>query len=377
MQKVFEIVAEDKRTRARAGLLHTNHGVIRTPQFCPVGTSATVKTLAAPDLEDADIILNNAYHLYLRPGMDVLKKMGGLHTFQSWEKPIITDSGGFQVFSLSGLTKVTEDGVKFQSPFDGSYHFIGPEDIVDIQTAMDSDIMMCLDECIPYPSPKSDTKRALALTLRWEKRALEHWRTLDRSGLLYGIIQGGFFEDLRRESTERIIEMDFPGIALGGLSVGEPKNMLYDMVDVSTEMIPHQKPRHLLGVGTPLDILRGVELGIDHFDCVMPTRNARNGSVFTWKGKFTAKAGAYKDDTKPIDENCGCYTCRNFSRGYIRHLFNSGELLAPRLATIHSVYFYLEFMREIRKSIIEDRFDRFARNFRADYSETPLTPEIK
>ncbi|MFP4458429.1 MAG: tRNA guanosine(34) transglycosylase Tgt [Candidatus Zixiibacteriota bacterium] len=375
----FDIEKIDSGSRARAGVITTNHGKVHTPAFCPVGTQATVKTLSAKEdvLQNTDIILNNAYHLYLRPGIDILKKMGGLHKFQSWDKAIVTDSGGFQIFSLSGLTKVNLEGARFQSPYDGSYHFISPERIVDIQSAMGSDIMMSLDECLPYPCNHADADKSLDLTLHWEKRGIDHWRELSKSvqtGALYGIVQGGFHKDLRKRCIEELAPMDFPGYALGGLSVGEPKGLLYEMVDLCTEYLPDAQPRHLLGVGKPLDILRCIELGIDHFDCVIPTRNARNGSVYTWKGKFSVKAGAYKSDDRPIDTECDCFTCRNFSRGYLRHLFNAGELLAPRLATIHSIHFYLDFMKKIRKAILDGQFSEFARDFRATFSDDTITP---
>ena len=379
----FDIFRNDKNTKARAGIIHTNHGEVPTPVFCPVGTQATVKTLSAIDIEQigAPMILNNAYHLYLRPGLEILKKFNGIHNFQSWKGAITTDSGGFQVFSLGGLRKISEEGVKFQSPYDGSYHFITPERSVEMQLLMGSDIMMSFDECLKYPAEKSDTRKSMEITLKWEKRGKDYWDTYssqnDFFGALYGIGQGGFYADLRREFIERMIPMDFPGYAVGGLSVGEPKASMFEMVDLSTDLLPNDKPRHLLGVGTPLDILRGVELGMDTFDCVIPTRNARNGSVYTWNGKFSVKAGAYKDDDSPIDSNCNCYTCRNFSRGYIRHLFRAGELLAPRLATIHSIHFYIEFMNKMRNSILNGNFSEFSRQFRSSFSDKMHTPEIK
>jgi queuine tRNA-ribosyltransferase len=368
----FTIFARDFASRAKTGILKTNHGIIETPCFCPVGTMATVKTLSSDDLK---MLGANAISiipaLYLRPGTEIVKKAGGLHRFQSFDGSIITDSGGYQIFSLSPLRKLKEEGVRFQSPIDGSYHFITPESSVDMQIALGSDIMMSLDECLPYPSDYKETKVSMDLTLRWEKRGFSHWYSIEESpekGDLYSVLQGGFFPELRKEFIENISDTNFPGWAIAVFQC-EPKNIMYELTDLSTSLLDEKKPRHLLGVGTPLDILKGVEYGIDTFDCVLPTRNARNGSVFTRFGKLSIKAGKYKEDNNPIDPECNCPVCQKYSRSYIRHLFNTGEILGLRLATIHSIYFYLDFMKKLREAIKEGCFKSFANNFRQNYTE--------
>ncbi len=336
--------------------MQTPHGKIETPIFMPVGTSATVKTLSPADLEEvkAQIILANTYHLYLRPGHELIKRAGGLHNFMSWNKPILTDSGGFQVLSLKGLRTITKDGVKFQSHLDGSYHFFSPEKVIEIQEAIGADIIMAFDECPPHPATKTYIAESLKMTLEWAKRCQDHHKKEDQA--LFGIVQGGIFDDLREESALKLIEMDFPGYAVGGLAVGEEKHDLYRITAFLNNILPPDKPRYLMGVGTPLDLVTNIANGIDMFDCVMPTRNARKGTVFTTEGKLVVKAARYKEDFSPIDPNCSCYTCRNFSRAYIRHLFNVDEILALRLATLHSVHYYLNLMNDVRKAICNGTF---------------------
>jgi len=326
----------------------------------PVGTRATVKTLSPLELDEisAQIILGNTYHLYLRPGHELIKKAGGLHEFMSWEKPILTDSGGFQVMSLAGLRKITSEGVKFQSHLDGSYHFFTPEKVIAIQNAMGADIIMSFDECPPYPATKKYIANSLKTTLDWAKRGKEVHKNIKKQAL-FGIVQGGIYQDLREESARKLMEMDFPGYAIGGLAVGEPKEELLEITNFLNNILPQDKPRYLMGVGTPLDLLENIENGIDMFDCVMPTRNARKGTIFTKKGKMIIKSARYKEDFSPIDEDCDCYTCKNFSRAYIRHLFSVDEILGMRLATIHSLHFYLELVKNARLAILENRFEKY------------------
>ncbi len=326
----------------------------------PVGTRATVKTLSPEELENigSQIILGNTYHLYLRPGHEIIKKTEGLHNFMSWNKPILTDSGGFQVMSLQGLRKITSEGVKFQSHIDGSYHMFTPEKVIEIQNALGADIIMSFDECPPYPATKKYIAESLKLTLDWAKRGKGIHKKVDKQAL-FGIVQGGIFEDLREECTEKLMEMDFPGYAIGGLAVGEIKEDLLRITKFMDTILPQDKPRYLMGVGTPMDLLNNIENGIDMFDCVMPTRNARKGTIFTWNGKMIIKSAQYKEDFSPIDENCKCYTCQNFSRAYIRHLFSVDEILGMRLASLHSLFFYLDLMSQARKAIIKNRFQEF------------------
>ena len=325
----------------------------------PVGTRATVKTLSPSELEDigAQIILGNTYHLYLRPGHDLIQKAGGLHKFMSWNKPILTDSGGFQVMSLKGLRKITPQGVRFQSHIDGSYHMFTPEKVIEIQNAIGADIIMSFDECPPYPATKKYIAESLKTTLDWAKRGKEAHKNLKQT--LFGIVQGGIFEDLREESARKLMEIDFPGYSIGGLAVGESKQDLLKITKSLNNILPKNKPRYLMGVGTPKDILDNIENGIDMFDCVMPTRNARKGTVFTSNGKLIIKSARYKEDFSPIDEECDCYTCKNFSRAYLRHLFSVDELLGMRLATIHSLHFYMELVKSARKAIFDKKFTEF------------------
>ena len=325
----------------------------------PVGTRATVKTLSPAELEDigAQIILGNTYHLYLRPGHDLIQKASGLHKFMSWNKPILTDSGGFQVMSLKGLRKITPQGVRFQSHIDGSYHMFTPEKVIEIQNAIGADIIMSFDECPPYPATKKYIAESLKTTLDWAKRGKEAHKNLKQT--LFGIVQGGIYEDLREESARKLMEIDFPGYSIGGLAVGESKQDLLKITKSLNNILPKNKPRYLMGVGTPKDILDNIENGIDMFDCVMPTRNARKGTVFTSNGKLIIKSARYKEDFSPIDEECDCYTCKNFSRAYIRHLFSVDELLGMRLATIHSLHFYMELVKSARKAIFDKKFTEF------------------
>jgi queuine tRNA-ribosyltransferase len=396
----FEILAEDKGTRARAGLLHTPHGVVETPIFMPVGTGGTVKGMTQDELETlgVQILLGNTYHLYLRPGHELIREAGGLHRFMSWPHPILTDSGGFQVMSLKSLGRVTEDGVSFRSHLDGSSHFLSPERAVEIQLALGSDIMMCLDECVEYPATHEALTRSVGLTTRWARRAREKvsgagcqvpesdghhsalgnasgtrrdaslgelpdtWHlTPDTFPTLFGIVQGGTDHELRRASAESLLELDFEGYAVGGLAVGEPKSEMYDTVQFTADLLPRDRPRYLMGVGTPEDLLEGVARGIDMFDCVMPTRNARNACAFTSEGKVTLKNARYARDAGPLDPACACSVCRRYSRRYLRHLFVTGEMLGAILTTHHNLYFYLDMMRRIRQSLLFGEFEEFHR----------------
>jgi len=425
----FEILAEDKVTRARAGLLHTPHGVIETPIFMPVGTGGTVKGMTQDELEalGVQILLGNTYHLYLRPGHELIREAGGLHCFMSWPRPILTDSGGFQVMSLKSLGRVTEDGVWFRSHLDGSSHFLSPERAVEIQLALGPDIMMCLDECVEYPASRETLQRAVILTTRWAKRAKAfHAEQVGRlgekvsgarcqvpgkdgtdSGLrdanglkpngrlpashdtrdqtpdtwhltpsslylkpdtfpsLFGIVQGGTDTELRRQSAEALLDLDFEGYAVGGLAVGEPKSEMYDTAQFTAELLPRDRPRYLMGVGTPEDLVEGVARGIDMFDCVMPTRNARNACAFTSEGKVILKNARYARDDRPLDPSCPCAVCRRYSRRYLRHLFVTGEMLGAILATHHNLHFYLDTVRRIRQSLLFGEFAEFHRRVRA------------
>jgi queuine tRNA-ribosyltransferase len=371
----YTLLHNDKYSSARLGKVRTAAGEMDTPAFMPVGTQATVKTLAPADLEEcgAQIMLSNAYHLFLRPGMEVIRKAGGLHAFMGWDKPILTDSGGYQIFSLAMLRKVTAKGVDFQSHLDGFRHFLAPEDIVDIQRDLGSDIMMPLDECVHYPCEKDYAAVAVERTLTWARRCLDRAISHRKEGikrqLLFGIVQGATFEDLREECAKKMVEMDFDGFALGGLSVGEPQNLMFSMAKTAVAHLPAAKARYMMGVGLPDDIIGAVELGIDMFDCVAPTRYGRNGTAFTSTGKLTVRNALYSQDFRPLDENCGCYTCRKFSRAYLRHLFNAGEILGLRLVSLHNTYFYLNMMRDIRAAIARDRFVEFKRAFLDKYNQ--------
>jgi len=373
----FEVVRTCPETGARAGILRTPHSVIETPVFMPVGTQGTVKTLSQQELEefDARIILGNTYHLYLRPGSKLVREAGGLHGFMGWPRSILTDSGGFQVFSLSDLRKLTRDGVEFRSHIDGSLHLFTPENVIEIQDDLGSDIVMPLDECIPYPVDIDYAEKSCRTTLLWAERAREaHERTGAGKSVLFGICQGSVFPELRERVAERLVSMDFWGYSIGGLAVGEPKDEMFDMVRLSTGVLPESKPRYLMGVGFPDDIVEAVSRGVDMFDCVMPTRNARNGTVFTSDGKLVLRNAHEAENFGPIDADCSCPACRHYTRAYIRHLFRAGEILAPRLATMHSIFFYLETMRNMRRAIVDDRFpawrDEFLSRFRKDGEES-------
>ncbi len=362
----FELVKNSKQ--ARAGIIKTDHGNIETPIFMPVGTRGSVKTMTQEGLEDigAQVILGNTYHLYLRPGHELIAKMGGLHKFISWNRPILTDSGGYQVFSLSDINKISEEGVRFQSHIDGSYHLIGPEKSMEIQKALGSDIVMAFDECPALPASKEKLQTSVELTLRWATRCRDY--KLQNHQHLFGIIQGGLHFDLRTNCMERLMEMDFSGYALGGLSVGEKNEDMIAFCEEFVPTMPADRPRYLMGVGTPLDILVGVKNGIDMFDCVLPTRNARNGQFLTKHGPLNIKNAKFLEDALPPDPFCSCSVCKRYSRSYIRHLFNVGEYLAGQLITHHNLHFYLEMMRQIRSSIINNTFDDFFKNFYKDYS---------
>jgi queuine tRNA-ribosyltransferase len=355
----FTVLKEDGKTGARLGRIRTGHGEVNTPVFMPVGTQGTVKALLPETVLElgAEMILGNTYHLYLRPGHELIRTLGGLHSFMNWHGPILTDSGGFQVYSLGALRKVTAEGVLFRSHIDGSRHFISPELAVRIQEALGSDIMMCLDECTPYPATRNEARKSLALTLGWASRSRAA-RQGDRQAL-FGIAQGGVYPDLRREGVEKLVEMRFDGYALGGLSVGEPKGAMMDMVCHAAPLLPADRPRYLMGVGLPEDIVACVAQGIDMFDCVIPTRSARNGLLFTNREKVVIKHARYREDSSPVDDLCDCYTCKNYSRAYLRHLFMAGEILAMVLNTIHNVRHYMRLMERIREAIREGRYAEF------------------
>ncbi|MDA8135611.1 MAG: tRNA guanosine(34) transglycosylase Tgt [Desulfobacteraceae bacterium] len=359
--------------RARLGAIHTDHGVIDTPIFMPVGTVGSVKALSVEDLDHckAKIILGNTYHLYLRPGMEVMEHMQGLHSFIRWNKPILTDSGGYQFFSLAKLAKFSDEGVAFQSHIDGSRHMFSPEKAVDIQLTLGSDIMMSLDWCIGYPAEEPETMEALNKTTRWAKRGFDHWQARGGAHNLFGIVQGGMFPALRSLSAEQITQIDFPGFAIGGLSVGEPKDLMYAMADHTLPLLPRHKPRYIMGVGTPEDLVELTRLGCDMFDCVMPTRNARNGQLFTSQGTLNIANAKYRLDKAPLDAECNCYTCANYSRSYLRHLYKAREILSYRLNTIHNVYYYLDLMEKMREAIAEDRFFEFRQAFYMKRQQDP------
>jgi queuine tRNA-ribosyltransferase len=356
---------------ARAGQITTAHGLIRTPVFMPVGTQATVKTLTPADLNDigAQIVLANTYHLYLRPGHYLVCEAGGLQKFMGWHKPVLTDSGGYQVFSLLDLNKITEEGVRFQSHLDGSYHMFTPESVMEVQAGLGADIIMAFDECVPYPAEEDYVRLGAERTIRWAARcktaleALPPDKKPEWPQYLFGIVQGGMFEHLRRWSAGRTVELDFPGYAVGGLSVGEPKEMMMEMLEVALEYLPADKPRYMMGIGYPEDLVAAVSRGVDMFDCVVPTRLGRNGSAFTLDGRVSVKNASYARDHSPIEEECACYVCRNFTRAYIRHLINTGEILGIRLTSHHNVHFMNNLMARMREAIMDGSFDQWAAAF--------------
>lgn len=362
----FDVIAKSTTSGARASILHTAHGTVETPVFMPVGTLGSVKSVAPEELLAAgvQIVLGNTYHLYLRPGCEVIGRFDGLHRFMHWDNPILTDSGGFQVFSLAKLAKISEEGVTFRSHIDGSRHLLSPEKAIDIQTCLNADIMMCLDQCIQHPATREQTRNALEITTRWARRCRKAWgHTRNDSNALFGIVQGGMFADLRKKSAEQLTAMDFSGYAVGGLSVGEPVELMLETAAETLPQLPPEKPRYIMGVGTPANLIELVAMGADMFDCVLPTRNARNGQLFTANGAINISNSRYRDDTEPPVPGCSCYTCRNYSRAYLRHLYQARELLAYRLNTIHNIHFFIGFMKAMRAAIVADEFDRFRKDF--------------
>ncbi len=362
----FSVAGKDNNSKARAGFFETDHGAVETPIFMPVGTQGTVKAVNQDFLTNeikAQIVLSNTYHLYLRPGTEILEKAGGLHKFMNWEKPILTDSGGFQVYSLTDLRKLKKEGVEFKSHLDGSAHFFTPEKVIGIQRSIGSDIMMPLDECTPYPCSFEYAQKSKELTTEWAYKNKEAF--INSTPLygnvqyLFGIVQGSTFKELREQSAKELIKLDFDGYSIGGLAVGEPTEEMYEIVDFTTGLLPVEKPRYLMGVGRPENILEAISRGVDMFDCVMPTRNARNANLFSWSGVLSMRNAIYKDDFNPVDRECNCYTCRNFTRAYLRHLFIAKEILALELASVHNLYFYLSLVKEARKRILENTFSEW------------------
>jgi len=388
---MYKLIYKDKKTKARVGKIITAHGEINTPNLAPVGTIGAIKALTPSEINDAgaQFILSNAYHLYLRPGKDIIEKAGGLHKFMNWEKPIITDSGGYQIFSLAGLRKIKSNGVEFQSHIDGSRHFFTPESVIEFQQVLGSDIMMVLDECVHYPATRDYTKQSLKLTIDWARRSKCHCEGAKRPKqsqkqrllrpfgarndgdlkrqLLYGIVQGGAYPELRKQSAKELIDVDFDGYAIGGLSVGEPADLMYEMIQVTTDILPEDKTRYLMGVGMPSNIFEAVENGVDIFDCVIPTRNGRNGTAFTGKGKLVIRNAQYSKDFNPVDPECGCFCCKNYTRAYIRHLFSISETLGPRLLSLHNIHFYATLMGNIREAIKANRFSEYKKEILDNY----------
>jgi queuine tRNA-ribosyltransferase len=364
----YELKKKCKQTGARLGVVHTPHGSFETPVFMPVGTQATVKGMTPDELKeiDAKIILSNTYHLYMRPGNKLIREAGGLHSFMNWDRPILTDSGGFQVFSLSDLRNIKEEGVIFKSHIDGSKHLFSPELAIEIQNDLGADIIMSFDECIPYPADYEYTKKSLERTTRWAERCKNAHTNTDKQAL-FGIVQGGMFPDLRQQSARELVEMDFPGYSIGGLSVGEPAEDMYRMLECTVPLLPENKPRYLMGVGSPDYLIEGAIRGIDMFDCVLPTRNGRNGTVMTSRGRLIVRDAKYARDFSPIDPECDCYACRNFSRAYIRHLLKAQEVLGIRLTTWHNLKFLINLMKKVRQAIMDDRLADFRNEFFSNY----------
>ncbi len=365
----YKLLKKSTESHARLGEIHTSRGVIKTPAFMPVGTKATVKSMSPEEVSElgADIILSNTYHLYLRPGEDIVEKAGGLHKFMNWHKPILTDSGGFQVFSLNSLRKISEEGVEFSSHIDGSKHFISPEKSIEIQMALGSDIMMAFDECPAYPNTREYVEKSMDMTTRWAVRCLKQRGENPKGQALFAIVQGGMYQDLRLKHIEQLTQYDFDGFALGGLSVGEPKEMMYEVLDYAAHKLPEDKPRYLMGVGSADDLLEAVIRGIDMCDCVLPTRTARMGTAMTYNGNISIKKAEYREDFTPIDENCECYACKNYTKAYIRHLYKANEIMSSRLLSYHNLYFLQRFMEDIRKAIEEDRLLQFRDDFYKNY----------
>ena len=367
----YELLNKDKNSSARRGVIHTPHGDIQTPVFMPVGTQATVKSMTPEELKDigAQIILSNTYHLYLRPGENIVKEAGGLHNFMNWDRPILTDCGGFQVFSLSELRTISEDGVEFRSHLDGSKHLFTPEKVMQIEEDLGADIIMSFDECCPYPSTYEYTKNSMERTTRWAVRCKKAHKNTEKQGL-FGIIQGGFYKDLRKQSAEDLIKLDFPGYAIGGISVGEPKEEFLDILRYTTPLMPENKPRYLMGVGTPDYLIEAALSGIDMCDCVLPTRIARNGTAMTWNGKVVIRNATYERDFTPLDPECDCYACKNYTRAYIRHLVKTKEILGTRLLSIHNLYFLTKLMERVRIEIENDNLLEFRDEFYKKYGYT-------
>ena len=365
----FEIIRKDPQGHARRGRITLPHGTVETPVFMPVGTQATVKSMTPQDLSEdigAEIILGNTYHLMLRPGADIIERLGGLHGFMGWKRPILTDSGGFQVWSLGELRKIEAHGVRFRSHIDGSEHFLGPKESMTIQKKLGADIVMAFDECTPYPASFEAARDSMLMSMRWAAECREHLPA-NNNQALFGIVQGGMYHDLRLESLEALDNIDFEGIAIGGLSVGEPKQEMLGVLDALAPALPEAKPRYVMGVGTPADLIEGIDRGIDMFDCVMPTRNARNGTLFTDHGRLNIKNAQYQLDERPIMEGCQCYTCQHFSRAYLRHLYMAQEILSSRLNTLHNLHYYCALMRRARMALEEDRWPEFRGKFLQTY----------
>lgn len=375
---MFTLIQQDKDTKARLGKLETAHGEVSTPAFMPVATQATLKTLSKREILESkvQIILSNAYHLFLRPGIEIIKKAGGLHRFMNWDKPLLTDSGGYQIFSLATLRKIIKEGVEFQSHIDGAKHFLSPERVIEIQSIFGSDIIMPLDECVHYPATRDYAEESLKLTVEWARRSKKQFieiaearsnkgerRTENGEQLLFGIVQGSTFLDLRKEAVERLVEIGFDGYAVGGVSVGEPDDLKKEILEFTIGLLPERKIHYVMGVGSPVDILEAVSKGFDIFDCVMPTRNGRNGMAFTKKGKLNIRNAKCASEFTPIEEKCSCFTCQNHTRAYIHHLFSANEILGLRLVSLHNVHFYANLMKEIREAIAQDRFSNFKKGF--------------
>jgi len=379
---MFKLIHKDSSTKARIGKLTTAHGEVNTPVFMPVGTQGSVKAISNEELEDCgvEIILGNAYHLYLRPGLDVIRKAGGLGKFMGWSRPILTDSGGYQVFSLATLRKLTDEGAEFSSHIDGSKHVLTPEKAVEIQEALGSDIMMTLDECVHYPAARDYVEQSLALTTKWAKRSKKFFNeirnTNDERRTLFGIVQGSTYLDLRKKAVEELIGIGFDGYAIGGVSVGEPQNLIYEVAAYTASLLPEDKARYLMGLGTPPDMLEAIAMGVDMFDCVVPTRNGRNGQAFTLFGDLQLKNAEYKKDFNPIDDSCDCYACRTYTRAYIRHLFNTEELLGLRLVSLHNIRFYVKLIKMAREAIREGRFGAFKDEFIRKYNAKEKKNEL-
>ncbi len=371
----FQLLKTDAKSAARAGQIETTHGLIETPVFMPVGTQASVKAISPRDLDEigAQIVLANMYHLYLRPGGAIIQNAGGIQKFSAWHRPVLTDSGGFQIFSLSKFNRIYDKGIRFRSHIDGSEHFLSPEDVVRTQRRLGSDIMMVLDECVPYPCEYEEALIAHNRTIEWAQKSLLTFSRTETDSMqnqaLFAIIQGSTYKELRQQSAESLIELDFPGYAIGGLSVGEPKSLMYEMTALCTDLLPEDKPRYLMGVGKPEDILNAIEYGVDMFDCILPTRNGRNGTVFSRHGQFNIKNAQYKEDYTPLDDTCNCYTCKTFSKSYLRHLFNAKELLVLRLLSLHNLHFYLHMVRQARKAILDQRYSEWKALFLDSYHQ--------